>query len=564
MKKSYVLFPVSGAILGLLAWYLTDKVWHDAPYHFDAPSTFLLTFSIVLTVSYWLGSGLRRPIVDVVFLFVTAIVAALQVFALQKLVGLEDVSIIFRVMVFASIVIWVGTAIAAYRVWQPAAEGAKWLAEMVPEIWSIKISLFIGQLASSAIYLVTMGLAFLLELVGIELFRKWLMMDRVELTLIGFSFAVGVLVAQEKRSILRPIRHVVAWFFRILYPLQAVGLTVFLVVAASDGFKTLLDHDFSVWWVVTGSAIGLLYLLFGASQLENSDQKIYGKKADVVFRASLFIPLALSAISVYAIWQPVEMYGLTPSRVYGLWMTLMVFAASLVLVLSILLKKGTGTEAVRETFGRIALCFGVGAFVVHLPLIDPVTMSARSLSERLSAQEELSKSDLQFAARELGFPGDDILVQQGLSEQEIAQLEKARTRLDEERELAERFKTFDGISLYPASYENAAEVRKEILENQEFNSKNCYQERQCAILMTDLNADGVDEAIFFQSASQIALLTFDQAEGKWERVNSSFWRSPAVDYEKLLRDIEAGNYRSEPPVYNDIMIGDQRVPMNPY
>ena len=216
MKKSYVLFPVSGAILGLLAWYLTDKVWHDAPYHFDAPSTFLLTFSIVLTVSYWLGSGLRRPIVDVVFLFVTAIVAALQVFALQKLVGLEDVSIIFRVMVFASIVIWVGTAIAAYRVWQPAAEGAKWLAEMVPEIWSIKISLFIGQLASSAIYLVTMGLAFLLELVGIELFRKWLMMDRVELTLIGFSFAVGVLVAQEKRSILRPIRHVVAWFFRIL------------------------------------------------------------------------------------------------------------------------------------------------------------------------------------------------------------------------------------------------------------------------------------------------------------------------------------------------------------
>jgi hypothetical protein len=545
---------------------MTDKAWHGAPYHFDAPATYLMTFALVLAACYWLGSGLRKPVTDLIFSVATASSAGLQVFAMQKLVGLEDVAIIFRIMVFAAIVLWVLIAISAYRAWKPDEAGANWIANLVPELWSIKFAVFIAQFAAFAIYLLLFGLALMLELVGVEQLRRVLLLDPVEASLAGFSFALGILVAQEKREILRPVRHVFAWLFRILYPVQALGLTIFLVVAVSDGFRKLLENDFSIWWIVTGSAVGLLYLLFGASQLENPEREIYGGKTELVFRASLFLAPALTAIAIYALLQPVITYGLTPSRVYGLWTTAIVMAASVMLLLTVCLNRRKGDPVVRDIFGRILICVGVGAFFVHLPLMDPVSMSARSISENIRDAEEINNKDLEFIAQELGHRGTDILSARGFSEDEIAELRDKKSRWEEEEELAEKFKTFDGITLYPTGYRAESETRKAVLQDYNFDADRCAKERDCAILMTDLNADGIDEAVFFGGPAAVTMFEFDTGEKQWVRSKSSgmTWLHRNIDYEQLLKGLAAGDVETSPPLNLDLVIGGQRVGMNGY
>lgn len=566
MKRSYAIFPISGAILGFVHWYLTDKAWHGAPYHFDAPATYLLTFVLVLAACYWLGSGLRKPVADLIFSVGTASVAGLQVFAMQKLVGLEDVAIIFRIMVFAAIVLWVLIAISAYRAWKPQEAGGNWIADLVPELWSIKFAVFIAQFAASVIYLLLFGLSLMLEIVGVEQLRRLLFLDPVEASLAGFSFALGILVAQEKREILRPVRHVFAWLFRILYPVQALGLTIFLVVAVSDGFTTLLENDFSIWWIVTGSAVGLLYLLFGASQLENPEREIYGRKADLVFKASLFLAPALTAIAIYALLQPIITYGLTPSRVYGLWTTSIVMAASLVLLLTVCLNRRKGEPVVRDIFGRIILCAGVGAFFVHLPFMDPVSMSARSISEKVKDVKEINKEDLAFIAQDLGHPGADLLSVRGFSEDELAELRDKKSRWEEEKELADKFKTFDGITVYPLDYSRAAEIPSAVLQEYDFDADGCAKERDCAILMTDLNGDRSEEAVFFGGPNRIILFEFDWEKNLWVRSESNgmIWRHSKIDYAQLLKALEQGDVKTSPPLNHDLIIGGQRVGMNGY
>lgn len=560
MKKAHWLFPLSGAAYGLAFWYLIDYRWED-----DYLLASLMTFIAALAYCSWFAIGVRRLRDDLAVAFVLPTLAALQVLAFQHLVGFDhtDDAAIFGL--FACQAFWVGGAVAIWRIWGPLQTTVlpdyPDRAALVPEIWSIKLALAFGLVGVGVVWPVLYALSSLFMLVGIDQIWDLISEAYVAMPLSGAAFATGILIAREKSGLLIPVRQVIGGMFRILYPIQALGLFLFLIAAALGGWEVLLDQEFGVWWTVMAAAAGLSYLLFGAVQA-GEGVTLFGRIGDRVFRFTLWMAPIFALIAMATIYIRVREYGLTPSRIYAIWAAVFVLMATIWLSVAAFGRRQSTPVSLRRAFGHIAICGTLTAFIIHLPLLDPVSISARNQQSRLLSMADWDKADLSFIARNLGIPGEKALAELDAAKPDtVPPLAELRSYIDPDagRMMVE----IDNIPVYPAEYRVPVEAVTRLLEAQlEYDRRFCRKEGsgtgtpdQSALLLVDLDGDGMEEAAFFTARDYVDIYRYEVADDDWQIVTSFFHGQNEIDHAAMLRDLADGNFKAVSPRYSDLLIG---------
>lgn len=567
MAQRHWLFPASGAAYGSAFWYLSD---YDLGYDYVLAA--VMTFVAALAFCSWFAMGVRNLRDDIAFCAVVPTVAALQVFGFQQLVGFEyvDDTAIFGLLI--SQALWVGIVTSAWRIWMPVQTTVlpnhADPSALVSDIWSIKLSMAFGLLAVGILWPVLWALITLFELVGLTGIEDILTEGWVAAPLSGAACATGILIAREKSNLLIPIRQVIGGMFRVLYPIQALGLFVFLIAAIFGGWETLIAQEFGVWWTVMSAAAGLSYLLFGTVQA-NDGTTLFGRIGDRIFRVTLWMAPLFGALAIYTIWLRVSDYGLTPSRVYGIWAALFVLFATIWLAVAAFGRRQSTPIMLRKTFGHIAMCLAMMAFVIHLPLMDPISMSARSQSERVQAKLsgqtstteilDALEDDLVYLAGELGNPGEDVIADVTESH-EAAIPTLADLRAYRAPEMAERMDV-DDIPIYPPDHGMGDDTLAALLEDQlKYDREYCRErsvgaENVCAVLLVDLDRDGVKEAVFFNNRDFAGVYAFDASDDNWRLLTNLQVQGDEGDRRKLIEGLASGAVELIAPRFSDLRIG---------
>ncbi|MFH1806541.1 MAG: hypothetical protein ABID63_16800 [Pseudomonadota bacterium] len=564
MRMANWLFPASGAAYGLAFWYLASE--SGAQPSFLMP---MMTFVATLAFAGWFVAGVRDVWRDSLVALVLAGLAGLQVWLFDLMIGFAHVDDISLIGLMLCQMIWVWVAVAAWRVWGPVKDTVlppeKNRALLVPEIWLIKISLAFGVLAIGLFWGMIYVLSVLLELVGIDDIWDYIGHDPVASALTGLAFATGLLLVRMMDHLLVPVRQVIGAMFRVLYPLQALGLLLFLILAAFGGWRIFLAREDGVWWTVIAGAFALSYLLFGTVQADNRPT-LFGRYGDRVFRATLWMAPLLSLMALAAIYVRIDDYGLTPSRLYGVWVAVFSLIATFWLACAAFGRRQSTPDALRGTFGHILISAAGVAFILHLPMIDPVSMSVRSQMQRIVADDQPDQNDLVFMAQDLGKPGEAALIElAGLYPDQVADIATLRARyIGQNRQ--EDTVAVDHIPVFPGGTQLTRDQISRLLENElKYARQNCLADgdiadrggqNMCALLLVDLDADGREEAVFFGKYPFAEMYALQ--DGKtWQPV-LTFRLGSDITPGSVLEALEAGDYRTVIPRYRDLEIGGQR------
>ena len=583
MKNRYWLLPLSGAVYGYAFWFLAEYFSDDWGVRPVA-----LTFLSALAFSSWFAFGVRRVRDDLLFVLGVSLAASLQIWAFQMLVGFDHVESEVEMALVGAQALWVFVAVAMWRLWmRPQTTVLPTSTDrgaLVPEVWVIKVSLAFGLLLVVIVWPVLFAMAELFNLIDLRILGRLLSEGWFSVPVTGMAFATGLLVAREKSRFLEPVRQVIGGLFRILYPVQALGVFIFLIAMALGGWNVLVAQNYSGWWAVTSAAVGLGYLLFGAAQADNHPT-LFGRWGDKIFRVTLWMSPVLGAIALYAIWLRVAEYGLSPSRVYGIWTALFVLFASAVLAVAAFGRRQSMAGALRNSFGHVLICLAITAFVIHLPMLDPVSMSARSQQVRLLAKmddaglanfdldrdKSLAVSwsdidnDLDYVLLHLGDPGESTFEE--ISERYPNLELDAQTRRKQWQAGPMPVTPQSEIPILPKDHGVSDEAIASLMDDLTYQRQHCREsgskeKDKCLLFLIDFDKDGTKEAVFFNSWQNAVLLRFVPEDADWEIVKNMLVKNDDMDREAMIKDIENGDFALVEPRYPDLRIGSMRLLQN--
>jgi hypothetical protein len=583
------LFPLSGGLYGWALWYLLD--------HFDEHSLYapsLLVFIIVAAYCCWFAIGVRKLWGDILFSVLVSGLAAGQVAVFQHLVGFDHVDDTAVGGLIAAQAVWVALVVAIWRsTLQPlsvkpgdaslfqeqgvtndpdhddsgqSADSSYPLirvSQIGPQIWNIKLSLSFGVVAIGVFWVMAYLLAILFNLVGFTAFMDFLETGLGGSVLSGAAFATGIMLTREKPNLLRAVRQVLGTLYRFFYPFQAFGVFLFLLLGALGGWEQLLGQDTSIWLVVTSASLWLSYLLFGAIQ-SGAKTTLFGRWGDFVFRYTLWMAPLCALLGIGTIWVRVDDYGLTPQRIYGSWIVVAVLVATLWIMRAGMTRGNGMIIALQRAFGHVAIGATICAFLIHLPWLDPVSIAARNQQARLLHVEDINQSDLAFMAQQLGKPGEQAVMDLKQvypdTVPELAELRLMPTILKQRRDSAA-----DQIPVFPEDQPYSHDALSQMMDKDlQFDRQFCKEDglseqaakaqNKCALLIVDMDGDGVDEAVFFSLRPVAAMLKYRPEEKDWIKVRDLYLSNGNANID-IIDQLQQGDFKPEVPAYSDLSVG---------
>ncbi|PKR49703.1 DUF4153 domain-containing protein [Thalassospira marina] len=586
MSKLWWLFPLSGGFYGVAAWYLLDQ--------FDEHSLLFAPLAVFVAASAyccWFALTHGRLFGAIVLALLVSLLAAGQVAVFQHIVGFAYLDDMVILGFFTSLAAWVGLSVALWRARYVATDvesnaddpadaprsrllGVPYRA-IGPAIWDIKLSLSFGVVSIGVFWIMAYVLGTLFNVVGFTAFMDFLESSLGGSMLTGAAFATGIMLTREKPQLLKSVRQVLGTLYRFFYPLQATGVFLFLLLGALGGWEQLLGRDTSVSLVVLAAALWISYLLFGAVQ-SGAKTTLFGRWGDVIFRYSLWMAPVCAFAALGCIWLRVDDYWLTPLRIYDTWLSLYILIATL-WIMRAGMKRGEAMIArLQQAFGQVAIGAIVVAFVMHLPWLDPVSISASSQQTRLGLLGEMERSDLAFMARNLGKPGEDALATlREANPDAVADLQDLRDYYPSYQD--NNSSAFEEIPVFPQDHPySEADLRKLFDENLSYDRMFCKTDKinkddpdhsnRCSLLLIDLDGDGQSEAVFFTLRSDAPVFGFRLDQHDWVKLHDMY-RVPANDDEagdavaeakRTLDALKEGAFTPEKPVYSDLSVGGMR------
>ena len=239
--------------------------------------------------------------------------------------------------------------------------------------------------------------------IGIDFFRELFREDWFLFPVLAVAFGLGVLIFRRLVPVIDTITALLEGLMRLLLPLIAAVVVVFLGALPFTGLTPLWD---------TGSGTALLLWLnaFGLFFVNAVYQTGRNLPYPVLFHRLLSPAIALlpivSVLALYGLYLRIDEYGLTVARCWALTVFLILALFSSGYTWLIVWKR-TGWPL---HLGRVNTAMGWVVLAVMLlvnsPLLDFRSISLASQLARVEAGEtELREFDFYFAKHELARPG---------------------------------------------------------------------------------------------------------------------------------------------------------------
>lgn len=255
------------------------------------------------------------------------------------------------------------------------------------------------------VFLLTLLLSELFQLIGISVLKDLLQKDWFTRALAGLALGGGIGVLRERDRVVRLLLTVVVAVLRVLAPVLAVGLALFLLSLPFTGLAPLWDATRSTTPILLACVIGALILVnavVGATPEE--DARFAPLKFGAMLLAAAMLPLAI--IAAVSTGTRIQQYGFTPDRLWALVFVIVATAYGLTYLVALVRGRMNWADALRPA--NLKLAFGLCALALFLalPILSFNAISTRDQVARLQdGRTKPEKFDFAALAYDFGAPG---------------------------------------------------------------------------------------------------------------------------------------------------------------
>ena len=405
--------------------------------------------------------------------------------------------------------------------------------------------------------------AALFRIINLDFLETLLRQPWFVIPVTGLVFATAVHLTDVRDGLIRGVRTLALMLLSWLLLVITVLVAGFLAALPFTGLGGLWDTGSGVSLVLAAAA-ALIILINAAYQDGRPDNRPPAVlRVAVRVAAVLITPLIL--IAVWGLALRIRQYGLTPDRIIAAACALVgaSFAAGYGwAALSPFWRKSDWMRPLERTTIWTAVLTVAVILALFSPLLDPARLSVADQVARLERGAVTpDRFDYRFLRFESGKAGQAALERLTRSANpDIA----GRARAAKTAERYERVQT-------PASRPSAAEVRIRPYPagsalpasftgqygRLAANFGHCNDEHPCTATLMDLDRDGVNEVLV---AGGISASVFKlEPDGRW--FEWAVYRSPSCQKDSidLARAFAAGEVRTTPPVFPDLVIGGVRL-----
>lgn len=427
-----------------------------------------------------------------------------------------------------------------------------------------------GALFTIALWIVLQLWGELFALVGVDWFKELFARHFVRYVTTGAALGYGLALGRESEQTTAALRGLTQQLLRVLLPLLAVVTLTFLATIAGTGLAKLYATRQAAFillsWVVA------YLVLFNAVYQDGAGARPYPVAIRQGVEAAALVMPITATIGVYALWLRIEQHGLTPDRMWGALVGIVLLLYTLGYAAAVPSRAASWMPRVARVNIALALVVVTLALALHTPLLDPLAWSAQSQVRRLEhGRVGAADFDFAFLRFHLGRAGRDALVR--LRDGAVgAEADRVRNGVDAalgaEKEskwragLSEQFQA-ERFERQPAG----APWPDGLLAAIGRTTGSGYLDRcgtlaTCVVSDADLDLDGTPEAILVSSERPFrhgVVAVFQQENGSWSLLGwmrpSQSGSLPDVD---LVTAARAGRIAVDAPKQQDLLIDGQR------
>ncbi len=256
--------------------------------------------------------------------------------------------------------------------------------------WSIIVRWLTAWLFAGLFWLVIFLSDQLLQLVGFYYLGDLTMSSMAIFSLTGLVIGLAIAVLDEMSSVVSIMRRLALQLFRLLLPLVAVVIAIFVVLVPVAGFDNVF-RSFSAAGTMLIMAAAAVTLI--SSAIDATDGEATRSRLMLIsVRGMVFLLPLITAIGVYAIWVRVGQYGWSPVRLSGAFIAVLLLLYALSYALVTLAGRNW-----RGAIRRINIWMALSIIALSLLWLTPVLNL-----ERISANSQFSRfSDGRLNVRNL-------------------------------------------------------------------------------------------------------------------------------------------------------------------
>lgn len=318
------------------------------------------------------------------------------------------------------------------------------------------------------------------------------------------ALGAGLSVIQQYDAVLLRLHTLVFALYRILAYLLAVIIIGFSLMMLPQWQNFLAEENAALIFL----ALVLASLLFLNTLIERGSVSL-PNLAQGLFGAQLVLLPILTALAVYAIAVRTQQYGLSPSRMLSLLLSLLLLIYTLSYAVQFIRLRRYWSDGLKVVNPPLAVITALLALLTLTPVLDPQAWSVRNQLARLqNGTVSAQRFDYRSLLTKLGKPGveaatqlrtwqerpDYAVIVRGLDNE---QTQKMDPNLKTQNALA-KLKIIPATQpIDPRAFADRAE---QILNAEAYGSKpTCYREvlanTDCLLVFQDVNGDGKNEAL---------------------------------------------------------------------
>jgi hypothetical protein len=402
------------------------------------------------------------------------------------------------------------------------------------------------------------------------------------------SFAIlglGIAVMRSFDPVIASLRRIVLMVFRILSVLVAFAGLLFLLALPFTGLAPLWATRAAT--AILLSVAGLFVLFVNAAVHEDQDSRHFWLPMDMLVRVFLLALPIYAALAFYATWLRVHQYGLTIERVYALLFVAIAILHAVPYAWSVIARRSEWADGIKAWNPKLAVATVVLSLALHIPGLDPASLSARSQLARFeSGRASVAEFDFGYLKFGLGKPGkkalaalqadSELMARPGMSEAmaELAKMndrfEWQRARFDAEAvpppdktwtDVVAAMATLPRGATLPAmeDIEASADLKRLLHQcaTRPAEANEITYIPPCALLLLDFNQDGHTDMGVWQGHGSINVYTWNPAKGAYE--SQRFLYAQGLTLKDLEAAADQGTLRLVPSEIYDLMVGDKRL-----
>ena len=221
--------------------------------------------------------------------------------------------------------------------------------------------------------------------------------------MIALGGAIGVIL-QYPRILLR-FQPLIFALYRLLAYLMAVIIIGFALVLMVQWQSFINDKNAVNVFI----ALAMVSILFINTLVDRGSQHI-PVWANILFGVQLLVLPILTVLALYALYLRIEEYGLSPQRMLGLLLGLVLLAYTVTYAVQGLRYRQYWTEGLKAVNPPLAFCVAIVGFLTLTPLLDPQGWSTRNQLSRLeTGTVEAKLFDYHALHQTFGKPGMDAI-----------------------------------------------------------------------------------------------------------------------------------------------------------